>query len=112
MSAVDRVELVAEPRRREILRLISDESLAVSDIAARLAISVSAVSQHLAKLHQAGLVTVHRQGKYRLYAADPDALSDLAPLLEAMWRIDLDRLAEQAETVGHHQHPRRRGTSR
>lgn len=101
---MDWVELVAEPRRREILRLIRDEPLAVSELAARLTVSVSAVSQHLAKLHQAGLVTVRQHGKYRLYAGDPDALRDLAPLLDAMWRIDLDNLAEQAENAPRRPH--------
>ncbi|MEX0874051.1 MAG: metalloregulator ArsR/SmtB family transcription factor [Actinomycetota bacterium] len=94
---MDRLELVAEPRRREILRLVWNGPLAVSEIAARVPVTIGAVSQHLAKLHEAGLVTLDRQGRRRLYAADRDALADLAPMLEAMWHGDLDRLAERAE---------------
>ncbi len=97
MSEMDRFELVTEPRRREILRLVWEGPLAVSEIADRLPVTIGAVSQHLSKLHDAGLVTVTRQGRRRLYEADRDALTELAPLLEAMWRADLDRLAERAE---------------
>jgi DNA-binding transcriptional ArsR family regulator len=97
MSRMDRFELITEPRRREILRLLWEGPLAVSDIADRLPVTIGAVSQHLSKLHEAGLVTVSREGRRRVYAADRDALGELAPLLDVMWRADLDRLAERAE---------------
>lgn len=72
---MDQFELVAEPRRRQILRLIWDGPLAVSSIAAQVDVSIGAVSQHLAKLYAGGLVTVQRDGRRRLYAADRDALA-------------------------------------
>ena len=95
---MDPLQLLAEPRRRQILQLVWDRPVAVSDIAAAVDVSVAAVSQHLGKLRDAGMVTVTRDGKRRLYAADRHALANLAPLLEAMWRGELDRLAGAAET--------------
>jgi DNA-binding transcriptional ArsR family regulator len=69
----------------------------VSAIAAQTDVTIGAVSQHLARLLEAGLVTVEQRGRQRLYAADRDALAQFAPLLEAMWRADLDRLAARIE---------------
>lgn len=94
---VDRLKLVAEPRRQQILRLVWDDAMAVSDIAARVDVSIGAVSQHLGKLHEAGLVTVRREGRRHLYAADHDALAELGPMLAAMWAAELDGVAAQAE---------------
>lgn len=94
---MDRFELVAEPRRREILRLVWDGPLAVSDIAARVPVTIGAVSQHLGKLHRAGLVSVTRDGRRRLYSARRDSLAELAPMLEAMWHADIARIAKKAE---------------
>jgi DNA-binding transcriptional ArsR family regulator len=91
------LKVIAEPRRREILRLIWDRELAVAAIAENVAVSTAAVSQHLARLRSAGLVTVRPDGKRRLHRADRQALAGLAPLLEQMWRDDIDRLADAAE---------------
>jgi DNA-binding transcriptional ArsR family regulator len=94
---MDALQALAVPSRRDILRLIWDGPLPVSAIAAQVDVTIGAVSQHLARLREAGLVTVEQRGRQRLYAADRDALAEFAPMLEAMWRADLDRLADKIE---------------
>src|SRR5918996_3406551 len=94
---VDTLQVVVEPRRREILRLLWDRELSVGEVASRFPVSFAAVSLHLGVLREAGLVTVRPAGKRRLYRANRDALARLAPMLEAMWRQDLDGLAAVAE---------------
>ena len=94
---MDMLQLVVEPRRREILRLLWDQELSVGEVASRFPVSFAAVSLHLGVLREAGLVTVRPDGKRRLYTANRDALVWLAPMLETMWRQDLDRLAAVAE---------------
>jgi DNA-binding transcriptional ArsR family regulator len=94
---VDILQVVVEPRRREILRLLWDRELSVGEVASRFPVSFAAVSLHLGVLREAGLVTVRPDGKRRLYRANRDALARLAPMLETMWRQDLDRLAALAE---------------
>jgi len=96
---MDMLQVVVEPRRREILRLLWDRELSVGEVASRFPVSFAAVSLHLGVLRAAGLVTVRPDGKRRLYRANRDALAHLAPMLEAMWRQDLDRLAEVAEAA-------------
>jgi DNA-binding transcriptional ArsR family regulator len=94
---VDALQVVAEPRRREILRLVWDEELAAGDIAARFDISFGAISQHLGVLRKAGLVSMRRDGRARLYRADLEALGPLRPMLEKMWVDSLDRLVTLIE---------------
>jgi DNA-binding transcriptional ArsR family regulator len=99
---MDALQVIAEPRRREILRLVWDEEVAAGDIAARFEVSFPAVSQHLAVLREAGFVSVRRDGTRRLYRADRDRLGDLADVLQRMWAGTLDQLAalaEEAETT-------------
>lgn len=97
---MDILQVVVEPRRREILRLLWDRELSVGEVASRFPVSFAAVSLHLGVLREAGLVTVRPDGKRRLYRANRDALARLAPMLETMWRQDLDRLAAVAEADG------------
>jgi len=94
---VDAVQIVLEPRRREILRLVWDRERTVGEIAGHIDRSFGAVSQHLAILREAGFVTVRRDGNRRYYRADQDGLADLRPVLEAMWASTLDRLAGTIE---------------
>jgi DNA-binding transcriptional ArsR family regulator len=97
VSDVDALQLVAEPHRQDILRLIWRDELPVGELAHRLDLSYSGVSQHLARLREAGFVTVRRDGKQRLYRADHERLGPLEAFLESFWASRLDRLATLAE---------------
>lgn len=96
----DDLRVATEPRRLQILQLVWDHEMSAGDIAARLPVSFAAVSQHLRKLREAGLVEVRRDGRHRYYRARKREMGSLAPLLEAMWsdRLSvLQRMAEEAQ---------------
>ena len=95
---MDGLQIIGEPRRREILRLVWDRELASGEIAERFDLTFGAVSQHLGVLRGAGFVRVRRDGNRRLYQADRERLGALATVLEAMWASTLDRLAEAVES--------------
>jgi len=92
-----RARLATQPRRLEILRLIWDEERSAGEIAARFPVSFAAVSQHLAKLLDAGLVEVRRDGRHRYYRARKRDMGMLAVILESLWRDRLEALKSMAE---------------
>jgi DNA-binding transcriptional ArsR family regulator len=94
---VDALQLIAEPRRREILRLVWDAEVPACVVAAHFDVTFAAVSQHLAALREAGLVTVRRDGTRRLYRANRQALGRLGQVLEQLWTVQLAELAQLAE---------------
>ncbi|MGW3118386.1 ArsR/SmtB family transcription factor [Streptomyces sp. NPDC001107] len=96
---MDAVQVVAEPRRREILRLVWDEERSAGEIADRFDVTFGAVSQHLKVLRDAGLVTLRQDGKKRFYRADREALGPLASYLQSMWADRLDTLAQLSEAA-------------
>jgi DNA-binding transcriptional ArsR family regulator len=87
------LDAISNPRRREILRLVWDRELSAGDIADQFDVSWPAISQNIAVLRRAGLVTERRQANRRFYRADQQALGSLRPVLQEMWAVDLDRLA-------------------
>jgi DNA-binding transcriptional ArsR family regulator len=92
------LKAVAEPRRREILRLIWSSELPATEIAERVGqVSRSAISQHLAVLKGAHLVVERRDGTRRLYRADHGEMARLRAFLDDFWADGLDRLREVAE---------------
>ena len=97
MEAV--VRALAEPHRREILRLVADRELPAGQIAANFAVTGPAVSQHLKVLKEAGLVTERRDGTRRLYRARPEGLTELKAFLDGPY------LAAAPERAGVWQFP-------
>ncbi len=94
---MDGLQIVGQPRRREILRLVWDREVPAGEIAQHFNVTFGAVSQHLAVLRDAGFVTVRAVGNQRFYRADSVGLGALGPGLEAMWAASLDRLANAVE---------------
>lgn len=89
---------IAEPRRREILRLIVDRELPAGAIAGRFrTVTRPAISQHLRVLREAGLIVERRSGTRRLYRARRDRLDELSASLDAFWGERLDALKSAAE---------------
>lgn len=111
LSIVDERTLQAllNPRRREMLRLLWDEERASGEIARHFDVSWPAVSQNLRVLEEAGLVRVRREGRRRLYRADPARVLGLVAALRQLWERDLDRLAALAEAEGDREDRREAG---
>jgi len=108
----DALRAIAEPRRREILRLVWHEERSVGEIARHFEITRPAISQHLRVLEDAGLVTFRRDGRRSIYRARRVALHELRAYLGAFWDDELATLktaAERAEREkGSHEHRPRR----
>jgi len=107
MEAV--LKAIAEPRRRAILRLVSDTELPAGSIARHFDVTRPAISQHLTVLKEAGLVTERRNGTKRLYRARPEGLREVRAFLEEFWddRLEaLKREAEREERKTHGEHHR------
>jgi DNA-binding transcriptional ArsR family regulator len=103
----DAIQAIAEPRRREILRLIRDAELPAGAIAAHFGdITRPAVSQHLRVLREAGLLAERRDGTRRMYRARPEGLGGLRDFLEQFWDERLETLRHEAEREERSRHGR------
>lgn len=98
IDEVDQVaRAIADPRRRQILSMVNEAELSAGQIAAGFDVSRPAVSQHLAVLREAGLLSERRQGTSRLYRARPEGLAGLRDFMDGFWTDRLERLKLAAE---------------
>jgi DNA-binding transcriptional ArsR family regulator len=88
---------IAEPRRRQILALVSEGELSAGEIASRFDVSRPAISQHLTVLRGAGLLSERRQGTSRYYRARAEGLAGLRDFMDRFWTDRLERLKLAAE---------------
>ena len=93
------------PVRREILALVWDRELPAGEIAAAFELSKPSISQHLAVLRGAGLVTMTTAGTSRRYRARPEILRGLHAALEGSdkWR-NADDAPERSLAEAHSAH--------
>ena len=88
-------EVLAEPRRRQILDLLRDGERPVGELVDELYLSQPAVSKHLKVLRDAGLVEVRQDAQRRWYRLRPAPLVEIDSWLEPyrhLWRDRLDAL--------------------
>src|SRR3954464_5412723 len=90
-------EAIAQPTRRQILRILAAGELSAGTVASHFAVTQPAISQHLKVLREAGLVAERRDGTRRLYRVRPDGLSDLHGFLADLLPTGLERLKQAAE---------------
>ena len=90
-------EAIAQPKRREILRLLAGRELSAGEIASRFSVTQPAISQHLKVLRETGLVSERRDGTRRLFSVQSAGLADLHDFLAQVLPASLDRLKQAAE---------------
>lgn len=104
----DRIfQALADPSRRAIFQSLASGGgkrgeAAVKDLTARFSISQPAISQHLAILKEAGLVSCRRDGRCAYYRVEPRGLKPLIDWIahyRAFWTEHVDRLEKLLEKM-------------
>jgi ArsR family transcriptional regulator len=88
--------MLGHPARIRVLELLSDGPMPVRDLLAETGVEASSLSQQLAVLRRAGIVTAARAGPTVVYAL---AGPDVSDLLRAARRILTELLAGQEELL-------------
>lgn len=84
-----------QPSRRAIFESLTRGETAVKDLTARFPVSQPAISQHLAALKAAGLVSGRREGRCVYYRVEPRGMKPLIDWIahyRAFWPERVGRL--------------------
>lgn len=68
---------IADPTRRKIIDLLSEEAQSVSQVAAHFPISRPAISKHIKTLEESGLVSIEQDGRQRICRSVPKELREV-----------------------------------
>ncbi len=95
-AQLDRMfQALSDPARRGMVARLCDGPASVSELAQPLAMTMSAVVQHLAVLEASGLVTSQKTGRVRTCRIEPKALRTVEQWIaerRTLWESRLDRL--------------------
>ena len=81
MHVNDAFKALADPTRREILRLLRGGEMTAGELARHFDMSKPSVSHHFAVLKQADLVTARRAGQQIYYALNTTVVEDLLAII-------------------------------
>ena len=97
MSETDIFKVLADPTRRAVLERLASAEMTATQLREGFAISQPAMSQHIAVLRGAGLVSERRAGRYVNYRVEPAGLAPLHQWLarsRAFWPDRIDALKD------------------
>lgn len=92
------LKALAHPRRLEIIHLLRDQELPVSDIHTMLDLPQANISQHLMVMRDAGIVKTHRQGKQVFYSVADVQIIEASDLIRGVL-IDQHKNSDIAEEL-------------
>ena len=94
------LEVISEPRRREILARLGElGEVSVGELAETIAVSRPAVSQHLRVLKDAGMVDERQAGRQRLYRLNAEGIARARAAIEVFLINELDDLETSAREL-------------
>jgi len=79
---------LADPTRRAILSMLLEDDMAVTDVADPFAMSLAAISKHLAILTRAGLIAQEKRGRVKWCKLEPDALRDASIWMQTFGQFE------------------------
>ena len=91
---------IADPTRRELLRLLVDKDEPIVSLAEHFPITRTAINKHLAVLSEAGLVTSQKVGRETWYKSQLEPLTEVKEwlsYLEEFWSSKLSALKGYVE---------------
>lgn len=97
----DVFQVIADPTRRQLLKLLGEQEMSVTVISRHFPMSRTAVSKHLRVLADAGLVKDRKVGRETRYRLEPEPLLELKRWLsyyEQYWDNKLSVLKHLVES--------------
>jgi len=85
---------LADPNRRQILKLLQDGSLSAGELAEHFSIGKASLSHHFAVLRAADLVRTERRGQRIVYSLNTTVMQDVASMLLEVFQAASKRAAK------------------
>jgi len=94
-ARLDAFQVIADPSRREILHLLSKNSLTINSLAENFEMSRPAVSKHIKVLYGAGFISIEDIGRERYCILKQDGFNELQQWInyfDNFWKSKLKKL--------------------
>ncbi|MEJ2506621.1 MAG: winged helix-turn-helix domain-containing protein [Ignavibacteriaceae bacterium] len=94
-TTLDAFQVIADPSRRQILMLLSKDSLTINSLAENFDMSRPAVSKHIKALNTAGFISIKNIVRERYSTLKQDGFNELQNWIDyfdSFWKSKLQKL--------------------
>ena len=92
---LDAFQVIGDPSRRQMLMLLSQDSLTINSLANNFEMSRPAVSKHIKILQNAGFISIQDRGRERYCTLKKDGFEELQSWIsyfDKFWTVKLKKL--------------------
>ncbi len=97
-QTLDAFQVIADPSRRQMLRLLSKDSLTINSLAENFEMSRPAVSKHIKILYNAGFISIQDIGRERHCILKQDGFNELQQWINYFDKFWVSKL-KKLETI-------------
>jgi DNA-binding transcriptional ArsR family regulator len=97
-ATLDAFQVIADPSRRQMLRLLSKDSLTINSLAENFDMSRPAVSKHIKILYTAGFISIQDIGRERYCMLRQDGFNELQEWIDYFDKFWVSKL-KKLETI-------------
>jgi DNA-binding transcriptional ArsR family regulator len=94
-QTLDVFQVIADPSRRQMMKLLSKESMTINALAENFDMSRPAVSKHIKIMHNAGFISITDIGRERYCTLKQDGFNELQDFInffDRFWPTKLKKL--------------------
>jgi DNA-binding transcriptional ArsR family regulator len=98
----DVFQAISDPTRRQIIHMISSQSLNINAVSENFGVSRTAIYKHIKILTECGLVSIKQQGRERFCEARLEKLGEVSDWVEQnrkVWTERLDALEDYLQVL-------------
>ena len=110
-SSFDTFQVIADPSRRQMLKLLTKDRLTINALAENFDMSRPAVSKHVKILHEAGFISIEDIGRERYCLICEDGFRELKEWLNFFDRFWANRLRKLEQVMNAAEKKGKRKTS-
>jgi DNA-binding transcriptional ArsR family regulator len=95
IQTLDAFQVIADPSRRQMMQLLSKDSMTINALAENFDMSRPAVSKHIKIMYNAGFISITDIGRERYCTLKPDGfdeLQDFISYFDTFWKSKLKKL--------------------
>lgn len=100
-QSLDVFQVIADPSRRQMMQLLSRNSMTINALAENFDMSRPAVSKHVKIMHNAGFISIRDIGRERYCTLKQDGFNELQEFIDYFDKFWLNKLKKLEILLNH-----------
>lgn len=98
-NSLDVFQVIADPSRRQMMQMLSKDSMTINSLAENFDMSRPAISRHVKVMYKAGFITIKTIGRERYCTLKKDGFNELQEFIDYFDKFWIGKLKKLEEIL-------------